>query len=340
MTGSFDTPSSGNDRSFGGSDRDNDEVDETEVIAADIRITQERLGDTVEEIGERFNPTRLKEELKHDIRDATIGKVENMAQQTADMMSDAQRSIMQSMRENPIPFVVTGIGLGWIILNATSRKKQIASKMGSSSEYDDQQEGFSSSYRDRQQPGWGPLYEGQQGDGYDSQYGNQYGNQPGSEYRYGGNQYGRGQYDDSQSGTIDKARSKAEHVVDSVKERTSNLAHETQDAASRVGERAQDMARGVKDQARTQTRRLTTAFQDSPLVIGAAALALGLAAGLAIPATEREAEMMGDTRDQLVDKVRDVAEDTKSKVQQVAERVIDQAETTAKDASQEVGLMS
>jgi hypothetical protein len=335
MTGSFDTPSSGNDRSFGGSDRDNDAVDETEVIAADIRISQERLGDTVEEIGERFNPTRLKEELKHDIRDATIGKVENMAQQTADMMSDAQRSIMQSMRENPIPFVVTGIGLGWIILNATSRKKQMGSRMGSSSsQYDDQQEGFSSSYRERQQPGWGPLYEGQQGDG------NQYGNQPGSEYRYGGNRYGRDQYDDSQSGTVDKMRSKAEHVVDSMKEKTSNLAHETQDAASRVGERAQDMARGVKDQARTQTRRLGDAFQDSPLVIGAAALALGLAAGLAIPSTERESELMGDTRDQLVDKVRDVAEDTKSKVQQVAERVIDTAETTAKDASHEVGLMS
>jgi len=38
--------------------------------------------------------------------------------------------------------------------------------------------------------------------------------------------------------------------------------------------------------------------------------------------------------------VRDVAEDTKSKVQQVAERVIDQAETTAKDAAQQVGLTS
>jgi phosphate uptake regulator len=119
MTGSYETPSSGNDRSYGGAERDLDE-DETEIIAADIRITQERLGDTVEEIGERFNPTRLKEELKSDIRDATIGKVENMAQQTADMVSDAQRSIMQSIRENPVPAVMVGIGLGWMILNASA----------------------------------------------------------------------------------------------------------------------------------------------------------------------------------------------------------------------------
>ncbi|MEP7066945.1 MAG: DUF3618 domain-containing protein [Gemmatimonadota bacterium] len=315
MTGSFDTPTSGNDRSFGGSDRNNDEVDETEVIAADIRSSQERLGDTVEEIGERFNPTRLKEELKSDIRDATIGKVENMAQQTADMVSDAQRSIMESIRENPIPFVLTGIGLGWIILNSTSRKKQMGSRTGSSSLYDDQQ-----------------------GDGYDyeMQNGNQYGN--GSRRSYGG-QFGSDQFDDK-SGALDKARSKAGDVVDSVKHKTSEFAEQTQRTASRVGERAEDMAHDVADQARVQTRRLSDAFRENPLVIGAAALALGLAAGLAIPATGREAELMGETRDHMVDKVRDVAEDTKSKVQQVAERVIDQAETTAKDASHEVGLMS
>lgn len=304
MTGSFDTPTSGNDRSFGGSDRDriNDD-NETEIIAADIRMTQERLGDTVEEIGERFNPTRLKEELKHDIRDATIGKVENMAQQTAEMMSDAQHTIVQSIRENPIPVVLVGLGLGWMILNATSRNKQTGS---SRSQYDDGQRwGSESRYGDQQRRGWSTTFEDQDRD-YDQDY-----------YRQQG------------SGVMDRARSKASDVVDSVKEKTSELADQTQHVASRVA-----------DQTRNQTRRVERAFQDSPLVIGAAALALGLAAGLAIPATEKEAELVGDTRDHLMDKVRDVAEDTKSKVQQVAERVIDQAETTAKDSAHEVGLMS
>jgi ElaB/YqjD/DUF883 family membrane-anchored ribosome-binding protein/gas vesicle protein len=268
MTGSFDTQPSSNDRSYGGSAGDIDE-DETEIIAADIRITQERLGDTVEEIGERFNPRRLKAELKSDIRDATIGKVENMAQQTADMVSDAQRSLVQSVRENPVPVAMVGIGLGWMILNASNRKKQ----MGSNSQYD-------------------------------------------------------------------RARNKASDVVDSMKQKTSELADQTQRKASEMSERAEEMAGRVADQTRMQTRRVERAFQDNPLVIGAAALALGLAAGLAIPSTEKEAELVGDTRDELVDKVRDVAEDTKSKVQQVAERVIDQAETTAKDSAHQVGLMS
>jgi gas vesicle protein len=289
MTGSFDTSSSGNDRSIGGSDREKSE-NETEVLAADIRITQERLGNTVEEIGERFNPTRLKAELKHDIRDATIGRVEDMAQQTAEIVSDAQRTIMQSVRENPIPAAMIGVGLGWLVLNARSSNK----KMSSGSLYEEpQQREFGTSYEEEQQ-----------------------------------------------SGTLGRARAKSGGVVDSVKEKTSELAEQTQRTASRVGQRAHDMADRVADQTRTQTRRVEQAFQENPLVIGAAALALGLAAGLAIPSTEKEIELVGDAGDHLVDKVRDVAEDTKAKVQQVAERVVNEAQSTAKDAAQEVGLMS
>jgi gas vesicle protein len=295
MTGSFDTLGSGNDRSYGGSNR-SDEGDETEIIAADIRVTQERLGNTIEEIGERFNPTRLKEELKHDIRDATIGKVENMAQQTAEMVSDAQRSIMQTIRENPVPFVIAGVGIGWMLLNATSKQN----RKTSSAQYDGEQRGW-----DRP--------------------------------------YGTGQenfYDEQEAGTMDRVRSKASDVVDSVKERTSSLADQTRETMHRVGDRAHDMTDRVANETRTMSRRVQGTFQDNPLVIGAAALALGLAAGLTIPATEKEAELVGDTRDQLVDKVKHAAEDTKTKVEQVAERVMDQAETTAKDAAHEVGLVS
>jgi len=308
MTGSYESQSSGNDRAYG-ADRDRNE-DETEIIAADIRITQERLGDTVEEIGERFNPTRLKQELKSDIRDATIGKVENMAQQTADMVSDAQRSLMQSIRENPIPVVMVGLGLGWMILNASTRKK----RMGADSQYDDsQRRGARSMYDEHQGEGWSSMY-------YDDRQGSD--------------------YDRQESGAMDRVRNKASDVVDTVKQKTSHLADETQRKASEVGERAEEMASRVADQTRMQTRRVERAFQDNPLVIGAAALALGLAAGLAIPSTETEDELVGETRDELVDKVRDVAEDTKAKVQQVAERVMDQAETTAKDSAHQVGLMS
>ncbi len=312
MTGSFDRMESGNDRDYGGSIGNGGE-DETEIIAADIRITQERLGDTVEEIGERFNPTRLKEELKSDIRDATIGKVENMAQQTGEMLSDAQRTIMETIRENPVPFVIAGLGIGWMIVNATTKNRAQSSRMQSGGQ---DQWSNGPSYGNRQGRGYSSLYENQQSDVYD------------------------GFDDQDESGALDRVRSKASDMMGSVKDKTSELADRTQRTVGDLEDRAQDMAGRVADQTRVQGRRLQGAFQDNPLVIGAAALALGLAAGLAIPATEKEAELVGETRDHLVDKVRDVATETRDKVEQVAERVMDQAGSTAKDAAREVGLTS
>jgi gas vesicle protein len=308
MTGSFDTMTSGNNRSFGGRDGGTDE-NETEILAADIRITQERLEETVEEIGERFNPTRLKEELKHDIRDATIGRVENMAQQTAEIVSDAQRTIMQSIRENPVPVAIVGIGLGWMILNARGRQN----RSGSSSQHDNQQRRG-------------------EGSGYDQQY------RRGFESPFDDQQEGHGY--NAQPGTFDRARAKAGNVVDSVKHKTSKLVEGTHRSAERVAESAHDAAGVVADETRMQSQRVQRAYHENPLVIGAAALALGLAAGLAIPASEKEVELVSDKLGDLVEKVRDVAEDTKSRVQQVAERVMEEAQSTAKDTAQQVGLMS
>ena len=58
-----------------------------------------------------------------------------------------------------------------------------------------------------------------------------------------------------------------------------------------------------------KTRRVRLGFwqamEASPLMIGAAFLALGALLGLAIPSTEPEDELMGDTRDRLLDNVRD-----------------------------------
>jgi hypothetical protein len=46
-----------------------------------------------------------------------------------------------------------------------------------------------------------------------------------------------------------------------------------------------------------------------PLAVGVASLAAGLLAGLALPATRREDELLGDTRDELLESARDAGKD-------------------------------
>ena len=43
-------------------------------------------------------------------------------------------------------------------------------------------------------------------------------------------------------------------------------------------------------------------LQDSPLIIGAAAMALGAIVGFAFPTTEKENEIMGEARDRVMDR--------------------------------------
>jgi hypothetical protein len=105
-----------------------------------------------------------------------------------------------------------------------------------------------------------------------------------------------------------------------------------------VADRARDVASTVRDEAQAGARAASSQLQENPLAVGVVVAAVGLAAGLAIPETRRERELMGDVRDRLVDRAKDVASDTKEKLQSVAERTIDQAKTVAADAARQEGL--
>src|SRR5688572_13317075 len=84
--------------------------DETRALRDDIRDTRERMSGTLDELGERLNPHRLKQQAKESIKDATIGRVTNMA-------SNARHGVADTIRENPIPAAMIGIGLGWLFFN-------------------------------------------------------------------------------------------------------------------------------------------------------------------------------------------------------------------------------
>ena len=262
-----------NDPTIMGNDVPREGTADPAIIRAEIRETRERMGDTIEEIGERLNPNRLKEQVKENIRDATIGRVETMAQTAVDRVNDTRRTFTNTIRDNPIPAAMVGIGLGWLILNSR--------KQGSST---------SARYTGRTTSA--------------------------RPYVTGGTEFA-GPYAEP---------SAAYGAGEGVTERAGAIAESVKDTAGQLADRAQNVAGTVAEQTRTQTRRLQDQFYDSPLAIGAATLAVGLATGLAVPATRKEAELVGDARDKLVDRVRDVARDTTERAKNVAERVVNEME--------------
>lgn len=322
---------SGERRRIGQPDREPSDTADTAALRAEIRDTRERMGDTIEAIGEKLNPSHLKQQVKHDIREATIGRVETMAHTAADRVNDTRRTITDTIRENPIPATMVGIGLGWLFWNGRRETNGHDREFYGGSGYDrfDASRGYAE----------------QEGGYAGSAYGTPRG---GYAQGYAGGQQHEGVTDRVRHGA-EHARERAHDVKESVRERAQDLGETVSEKAGDLADRAQDTfervshgahraANTVSYEARRRAHRVEDRFYESPLAIGALTLAVGMAAGMAVPATRREERLMGQARDQFVDKAKHVAEDTKEKVQHVAERVVDEAKATAKESAREEGL--
>ncbi|HSN87725.1 MAG TPA: hypothetical protein VL025_13270, partial [Thermoanaerobaculia bacterium] len=99
------------------------------------------------------------------------------------------------------------------------------------------------------------------------------------------------------------------------------------DAADTARDRASNLTHRTREQARYQARQARVGFwetmEENPLAVGAAVLAAGVIAGLMIPSTRKEDEMMGETRDRLVERAREVGEEALEKGKHVATAAVE-----------------
>ncbi len=151
---------------------------------------------------------------------------------------------------------------------------------------------------------------------YDVGYGDDY-----------GQEYGR----EGGRDVASAARQKIERAERGVQQMASTVKGKASELTDNVKDRAQGFASSVSETTRRSKGRVEDAFEANPLVLGAVAMAAGLAAGFSAPVTDREVRLMGGARDELVDRVRDVAEDTKEKAQRVASHVVEDAKSAARE---------
>jgi Protein of unknown function (DUF3618) len=76
-------------------------------------------------------------------------------------------------------------------------------------------------------------------------------------------------------------------------------------------------------------------WDGNPLMVGAASAVLGILIGLGVPETEREHELMGETRDNMIGTVQDTVRSKAEQVQQAAANAVSTVQDAAKEA---VGL--
>jgi len=269
-------------------------------IRSEIDRTRENMDETFAALDSKLTPTQIGLEVWNLFKGGS---------------SAGASKLWRVAREHPMPAAVIGLGLGWLLVESS---KGDEARTG----YDARYESFRSS-----------DYRGGAGD-----------------YGYGRASYastaGYSAYEDEtdSEGRLSAAKEKVKDVAGSAKEavsgvtdrvgdRVGDAADWTKEHAVDLSHRAKDQAYALKGKAKYQARRAKTGFwqtlEENPLMVGAATLAVGVIAGLAIPSTEKEDELMGETRDRLFEEVKETGQEVLEKGKHVAEAVADKVKQEA-----------
>lgn len=130
----------------------------------------------------------------------------------------------------------------------------------------------------------------------------------------------------------DKASEMGERLSSSASEVTERARHISQNAASRLQETAEEaqahleqMGQRSQEQYYRAKDSFSQLLEEQPLVVGALGLAMGAALGAILPTTRRENELLGQTRDELLERATETAREQTEHVKQSAQRVMEVA---------------
>ena len=324
--------------------------DDPDIIRRQIDHTRTQLGTTIQAIGERLSPDSLIEQAKSSAREATVGRLEDMKHQANRKVEGMSAGLSQTLRDNPLPVAVIGLGLGWLWLSERNK--------GNGHDTDAYRYG-SDDYR---------YYDSADGRrvSRDMRYRDDDMTSVGDRAAQMKRRVG-----DTVSGATDAVSDAARQAEETVSEAAQRVGGRLSDGAERVGDtvqatanrvedtaemvqerageaaaRARDEAERLGQEAEWRARRMATRtkqsfwenLEENPLAVGAVLAIAGAAIGAAMPSTEYEDQLMGDTRDHLLDEAKDRAQDVVGRVQTVFEDTQRAAMAEVKIAAREQDL--
>jgi len=317
---------------------------EARDLRDDIARTRAEMSGTLDELHGKLNPTILKEqaleqfhelkdtitaelkdakdsmkaevkaelaEAKAAVREATIGKVQKMAHDVQNTAMDTGSSIVDTIKQNPIPAALAGVGLAWLFMSATKNRGPRRFRTT-----------YDGDIRVREPYGEDTM--------------NPFGD---AIHRVGEKASGIAQGIQAKA---DNMAHQAEDLAHSVQNKAGEALHNAGDYAHRaqeslgaathaVGDKVTGIAHVARDRAVRLESDAERFYGENPLMVGVAMVAAGAALGMAIPITRREEQWMGGVRDQVMGKVNEFAKGALEQVGGVAQRATDDLAKVATD---------
>jgi ElaB/YqjD/DUF883 family membrane-anchored ribosome-binding protein len=202
-----------------------------------------------------------------------------------------------TVKNNPVPTVLLGVSLGWLMLNGRHRAADRTSASARGTEWDADAE----LYEDRE------FYRV----GTDAE--------PGVMHEDGGSSGAVRRVRDAMRSTVSSVSDRADDLSDGaadMRQRAGSAFDAAEEKVSATSEHAQEVFRRAREQVAharriiaQQPKRVTATAQDMverhPFVLGALAFAAGAAIAATLKRSRIEDEMMGSHRDQVLDEAQD-----------------------------------
>ena len=316
------------DTEYVADDRSSDE------IRRDLERTREEMTGTVHELEEKLSPKRWVNDAIDSLRD------------------EANRSrVLETIRDNPLPALMIAAGATWLLVDTmTDRRRR-------HEEYD-----YEPSYDVEHQlppPGGQPAYAmtgvsvpPEAGIDEDESTGDKIRGAAHTGKAKAGELAGRARESmehagDKASHMAHRAKDKLEHMGDKAshmahraREKAEHAGHRASHMAHEAGRKASHMAHGARDRAAEAGHavkhgairageRMSDLFDEHPLVVGAMAAVGGLIAGMLLPKSRREREILGPARDEMLHEAKEKAVDLADRTVEVGKAAADAAHDEA-----------
>lgn len=269
---------------------------------------------------------------------------------------EVARNLGRQMRDNPLPLLLTGIGLAWLMAGSGPRSADLDDDFDD--DFDDDLDNGRDLYPATTYPrrtvagAERPLGARPYDSGVSSHAGD-----PLRPHEHGGRDYA----DEDEHGMGDKVRDAAGNVRDkasglaesagefgrkvsgtlgdaasSVSDTASSMSDKARRRADAARRAAADVGHAAARRGRRAGRGITHMMEEQPLVFGALALAIGAAVGGALPRTRTEDEWVGGPSDRLKDAAGSMVKEEGRKLRATASAVVDEAGKIADEAAGEV----
>ncbi|MBK3798900.1 hypothetical protein GAY33_06635 [Azospirillum brasilense] len=295
-----------------------------DAMQREIRERQARIGDTIQVLKRktaRLAPRHLMEQTMNRMHTTTGGYGERAQDRYYEPIRNQSHqrshSVGETMRSNPIPLAMIGIGLGWLALTASGYDRRIA------------RSGAMHNVRDRA--------------GSAAQYARD------TFYSAGGT------VREAASHAYERASDAASHVYERASDAVDEAGDRVRGLTDQARDRAHDMRRDMSsrvdshignhggnhggashfrasDRLHSATGRFWEMVDDHPMVAGIMGVALGAALGASIPSSRYEDRWVGDYADEATSRAKEMALDAMDRGTRAARAAVEAAKEEVGDA--------